>query len=73
MTDWFVPSMEEMQALWAYPNRNAIGGFPPSAYWSSTNLYPNGGAFVTVNSKNKGYSEDAGQTKGYGFRPIRAF
>ena len=73
MTDWFVPSLDEMQALWAYPNRNAIGGFPPSAYWSSTNLYPNGGAFVTVNSKNKGYSEDAGQTKGYGFRPIRAF
>ena len=71
MTDWFVPSYDEMQALWDYPNRNAIGGFPPSAYWSSTCFSTNN--FVTVNFKNKDQDPMKYMTKGYGFRPIRAF
>ena len=32
--DWFLPSSREMSKL--YANRSTIGGFPESAYWSST-------------------------------------
>ena len=71
MTDWFVPSYDEMQALWDYPNRNAIGGFPPLAYWSSFSHKDN--AFMTVNWRNKDYGYDVYPGSGYGFRPIRAF
>ena len=76
MTDWFVPSMYEMQALWAYPNRNAIGGFPPSAYWSSTGMTKNpeyGDTFYIINWHNNGNSSYEPMKMGLGFRPIRAF
>ena len=32
--DWFLPSSMEMSKL--YANRSTVGGFPESAYWSST-------------------------------------
>ena len=76
MTDWFVPSLDEMLALWSYPNRNAIGGFPPSAYWSSTGMTKNpeyGDAFYIINYHNQGNSSYDPMKMGLGFRPIRAF
>ena len=69
MTDWFVPSTDEMQALWSYPNRNAIGGFPPSVYWTSTgtaNYFDTAGSVGTYGGRDK-------MKKGFGFRPVRAF
>ena len=76
MTDWFVPSYDEMQALWDYPNRNAIGGFPPSEYWTSTGPSDwNSGSSIYFYTRGSftvyGGSEIV--TAGYGFRPIRAF
>ena len=43
-TDWFLPSKDELDALYYYPNRAAIGGFTPGGwYWSSTQaLTPDG-------------------------------
>ena len=76
MTDWFVPSLDEMLALWSYPNRNAIGGFPPSAYWSSTGMTKSpeyGDLFYIINWHNEGNSSYDPMKMGYGFRPIRAF
>ena len=35
-TDWSLPSKDELNALYYYPNRNAIGGFASSTYWSSS-------------------------------------
>ena len=78
MTDWFVPSYDEMQALWSYPNRNAIGGFPPSEYWTSTGpsgYWTSGGNSIYFYTRGSvgvyGGSEIV--TAGYGFRPVRAF
>ena len=36
MTDWSLPSLDELNALAYYPNRNAIGGFADDSYWSSS-------------------------------------
>jgi hypothetical protein len=38
-SDWFLPSLDELQKL--YDNRNLIGNFQPAFYWSSTenNMY----------------------------------
>ena len=69
MTDWFVPSKDEMQALLDYPNLNAIGGFPPSVYWTSTgtaNYFDTAGSVGTYGGRDK-------MKKGFGFRPVRAF
>ena len=34
-TDWSLPSISELNALYKYPNRDAIGGFNSGKYWSS--------------------------------------
>ena len=36
MTDWSLPSLDELIALYYYTGRNAIGGFVASYYWSSS-------------------------------------
>jgi hypothetical protein len=34
--DWALPSKDELDALYYYPNRDAIGGFSAETYWSSS-------------------------------------
>ncbi len=74
-TDWSVPSLNELTALYSYPNRNAIGGFPPSDYWSSSNDRSFVGAATVTNfnggSNKRTQSMDLWQT--FGLRPVRAF
>jgi len=36
LSDWSLPSQEELDALYYYPNRAAIGGFTKGYYWSSS-------------------------------------
>ena len=36
MSDWSLPSVDELNALYYYPNRDAIGGFSAETYWSSS-------------------------------------
>ena len=36
MTDWSLPSIDELNALYYYGGRNAIGGFAADKYWSSS-------------------------------------
>ena len=73
MTDWFVPSQGELEALIDYPNRNAIGGFPPlggptnRGYWSSTSRQKNTGVM-----NEEGDSQQPMKAAN-GFRPVRAF
>jgi hypothetical protein len=78
-TDWFLPSKDELDALYYYSNRAAIGGFNSAWYWSSTQ--------VIFNNGSKGYnyavfrsfqSQPITQYQSYkeytlGVRPIRAF
>ena len=33
-TDWFLPTMDELQVLYEFNGRNTIGGFTASQYWS---------------------------------------
>ena len=70
MTDWSLPSLDELNALYYYPNRNAIGGFAASAYWSSSQAN-------TVNARNQDFKDgsqnwEAKYTHG-ALRPVRAF
>jgi hypothetical protein len=81
MTDWSLPSLDELNALAYYPNRNAIGGFADDSYWSSSQF----GAYTTncIDSRGCGsYYENFGggktqmtayKTTKYGIRAIRAF
>lgn len=81
MTDWSVPSADELTALFSYPNRNAMGGFPPSKYWSSSTSTSNSDVYstiaVTVNFGSevgsKNFLVNNVKSNPYGLRPVRAF
>ena len=81
-TDWILPSKDELDALYYYPNRAAIGGFTPGGwYWSSTQaLTPDGskGYNYAVFRSFQPTSTAQYQIQTYkeftlGVRPIRAF
>ena len=73
MTDWSLPSQDELNALYYYTGRNAIGGFAAAHYWSST-LDPNteglGARDVDFTGGKQGWTSGTVQN---GVRPIRAF
>ncbi len=69
MTDWFLPSPDELTALYYYTNRDAIGGFNSGRYWSS-NLVSLGPRYVDFGN---GKEDDGNLKQGLGVRPIRAF
>lgn len=77
MTDWSLPSVDELSALYSYPSRDAIGGFAAGAYWSSTNAGPSWSppydneAYVTYFNKGGGNLQIADWSAGV--RPVRAF
>lgn len=72
LTDWYLPSKDELNALYAYPNRASIGGFNSGKYWTSSGGYPQGRAWFQQFSDG---AQDQVQANGttYGVRPIRAF
>ena len=82
LSDWYLPSKGELQALCTYAGRNAIGGFPNDKYYisSSPKIYlGNPAEFLMVDFANGGCftvttfrSDVARGSKGY-VRPIRAF
>ena len=73
-TDWSLPSKDELNALYYYPNRNAIGGFASSTYWSSSQdgQYKAWGQDFSSNPRAK-ESFDKDVAFLFGVRPIRAF
>ena len=72
MTDWSLPSMDELNALYHYTGRNAIGGFAAAKYWSSSqnplNTFQAG-----WEEFNRGEQSASEKNVTYGVRPIRAF
>lgn len=65
--DWYLPSKYELNLL--YPQKDVIGGFAASVYWSSTE---SGGSFAwAVNFINGGMSADP-KTSAYYVRCVRA-
>ena len=72
MTDWSLPSLDELNALYYYTNRKAIGGFAAARYWSSSLSPPSPaeGRYVDFNSGKQGRKSP---NVTYGIRPVRAF
>ena len=71
LNDWSVPSLDELNALYVYPNRDAIGGFAAGEYWSSSQSAARkayGVSFV-----NGAQQSTVSKSETYGVRPIRAF
>jgi hypothetical protein len=70
MTDWSLPSKDELNALYYYPNRNIIGGFSASDYWSSSEF----DTAAYQQSFNSGSQSTGGESHGdLGVRAVRAF
>ena len=40
--DWYLPSKEELNALYQEKSHNLVGGFASDYYWSSTESYADG-------------------------------
>ena len=70
MTDWSLPSQDELNALYYYGGRNAIGGFAADCYWSSSQLDWNGSWMQYFKNGHQGASL---KNTVYGLRPVRAF
>ena len=77
MTDWSLPSLDELNALYYYPNRDAIGGFGASDYWSSSTWSSTTNKEVGAWYQDFMYAEYgpgyAVEANTNGVRPIRAF
>ena len=74
--DWALPSRDELDALYYYPNRAAIGGFPSLQYWSSSQTTSAGEKYAFAHYFDKyNYTSVDQPTKGaaLGVRPVRAF
>ena len=83
MFDWALPSQGELSALYSYGNRNAIGGFAATLYWTSS--YTGAGCSATQNSNacsptantvnfNTGStSDDLSPSNMKNVRPVRVF
>jgi hypothetical protein len=70
MTNWSLPSLDELNALFYYTGRNAIGGFAASYYWSSSQQ---SGPYAWAQSFESGYQSNSAKTTDVGVRPVRAF
>ena len=71
MTDWSLPSQDELNALYYYTGRNAIGGFAADCYWSSSQLDNNNAWYQKFQSGYQTWSGNKAST--CGLRPVRAF
>jgi Protein of unknown function (DUF1566) len=71
MTDWSLPSQDELNALYYYTGRNAIGGFAASSYWSSSQQTKTTAWYQWFSNGSQGSS--GSKTNTSGVRPVRAF
>jgi len=70
MTDWSLPSQDELNALYYYTGRNAIGGFAAYHYWSSSQKYKYTAWFQNFSNGNQA---EGRRDYTFGVRPVRAF
>ena len=72
MTDWSLPSQDELNALYYYTGRNAIGGFAADFYWSSSQVSKTQAWYQSFKNGSQ-YGGGSGKTAQNGLRPVRAF
>ena len=72
MTDWSLPSQDELNALYYYTGRNAIGGFAAAYYWSSSQVNKTEAWYQSFKNGSQ-YGGGSGKTGQIGLRPVRAF
>jgi len=72
MTDWSLPSKDELNALYYYGGRDAIGGFAASFYWSSSQAAKDTAWYQSFSNGSQS-GGGSGKTGQIGVRPIRAF
>ena len=72
MTDWSLPSRDELSALFDYTGRNAIGGFAASRYWSSSQ-YDKWDEKSWLCNFDSGICAEANKHDFNGVRAVRAF
>ena len=72
-SDWSLPSQDELNALYYYPNRNAIGGFASARYWSSSQEPDNTNYAWAQDFTSGDQSPGELKTDTFGVRPVRAF
>ena len=70
-SDWSLPSQDELNALYYYTGRNAIGGFAAACYWSSSEYDNNNAWYQRFKSGYQTWSGNKAST--CGLRPVRAF
>ena len=70
LTDWSLPSKNELNALYTYSGRAGVGGFNSGGYWSSTQYKGNYAWYESFYQGNQDYYE---KYRTLGVRPVRAF
>ena len=71
LTDWSLASKDELNVLYSYNNRAAIGGFNSGSYWSSSQ--GNAQMSNAQSFESPGTRTAMSKSTTYGVRPIRAF
>jgi hypothetical protein len=73
--DWFLPSENELQAMYTSLKRKGLGGFRDRFYLSSSPSWGNGTGegYVSVVSFSSGRVEYGEKVREYWVRPIRQF
>lgn len=67
-SDWYLPSKGELDTL--FTQKALVGGFTASNYWSSTEVFNNGGWNQNFSTREQG---ENGKFDARSVRPIRAF
>jgi len=69
--DWFLPSKEELDAL--YQQRSVVGALADGYFWSSSQYYVDYANLAWYLNFGNGYQDNASEVSDYRVRPVRAF
>jgi hypothetical protein len=69
-SDWFLPSKEELNAMYVELKSNSVGGFADSEYWSSS---AQSMSLVNMQRFSDGWENPESSAQAYRVRAVRAF
>ena len=71
--EWFLPSLDELQAMYTNLYLEGVGNFNTNAYWSASENVINYNTHATVLDFSTGNSSGSSKATGYMIRAIRSF